>query len=388
MKSVKKMITRLKTEKDFMKRFPVYNENDDKKHVLFLGPTLNTSGYYRMILPALELNNTKTHRAIVSNIHKLDFNKQFNDYDTAVDERLIKWANYIVFPTMLTDISYIIKEINDINEEVEYFMDIDTNYFAFPENHPQFKKISENQLLTMLDNFLQTGIITAPNKDLLKFYDRLIRETYKDEFVFTEFLPNLISHFGYQNIEQINRNGTDKIRLGIIANAGSKNDLLAITNVLKQVNKQHGNNVEVIIFGWDGKHNDTDLLKDIKFTYEKPVKFLDYFQKLNELMFDLALIPIADIPYNTQGKSFTKYLELSHFEIPVIASKLSLYQNIITDGENGFLADSENDWLEKIDMLINDKNLRHSIGGYAHRFIWENLSYTKKNLYLLQEIFH
>ena len=38
-----------------------------------------------MIAPALELNKTKSHKAIVNQIHKWNFNKKHDEYDTPVD---------------------------------------------------------------------------------------------------------------------------------------------------------------------------------------------------------------------------------------------------------------------------------------------------------------
>src|SRR5579885_787089 len=115
MKTLKELYGRLNTAKNFKEKYPQYNMDDNKIHVLFLSPCLNEAGYYRMILPALELNKTDTHSAIIGHIHKWDFNKLFDDYDTPIDFRLVEWADYVVLPVMFTDAAYIIKSMREIN---------------------------------------------------------------------------------------------------------------------------------------------------------------------------------------------------------------------------------------------------------------------------------
>ena len=137
------------------------------------------------------------------------------------------------------------------------------------------------------------------------------------------------------------------------------------------------------MFGWDGKSTDGELvLQNVAFTHRKSVGFLDCFNQLNELALDMALIPLADIPYNTEGKSFIKYLELSVFGIPVVASNTG---NILTNGHTGQL----------VTLKSFTPNTVHTV-GYGHpgqAFVFkscvENFTYSKrptKNVKLLKNI--
>ncbi len=51
MKTLKELYFRLNTAKEFKDKYPHFNMNDKKIHVLFLSACTNESGYYRMILP-------------------------------------------------------------------------------------------------------------------------------------------------------------------------------------------------------------------------------------------------------------------------------------------------------------------------------------------------
>jgi len=44
--------------------------------------------------------------------------------------------------------------------------------------------------------------------------------------------------------------------------------------------------------------------------------------------------------------------------VPCIASPVGMNKKIVEDGMNGFLASSEEEWIEKISLLIDDADLR------------------------------
>jgi len=48
--------------------------------------------------------------------------------------------------------------------------------------------------------------------------------------------------------------------------------------------------------------------------------------------------------------------------IPCVASPVGVNDLIIKNGENGFLASSEGEWLRILKLLIDDKNLRQRLG--------------------------
>ncbi|MBI3519519.1 MAG: glycosyltransferase [Bacteroidetes bacterium] len=367
MKTLKELNWRLETFKKFNEKYPHFNMDDEKIHVLFLSPCMNETGYYRMILPALELNRTDTHTAIIAAIHKWDFNKVFDDYDNPIDFRLVKWADYVVIPTIFTDVDYIIKSMREINDDIEFVMDIDVNYHELPEYHPDYQKLKP---------------------PILNFYNELIQKREEEFLLYFERFPNLLSNFTYEERSQINRNRTDKVRIGIILDASQANDLKTIEKPLEVLLEKHKDKIEIILFGWSKKIADQhEVLKDLRITYEKPVPFQEYHNRLNSLAFDIGLLPFGNNNFNVSGKTLNRYLDFSANMIPVIAPKMLPYEKIIKDGENGFIATNEEEWVSKADLLINDAQMRTEIGNFAHNIAWENFSYTPKVMQRLKSIF-
>lgn len=89
--------------------------------------------------------------------------------------------------------------------------------------------------------------------------------------------------------------------------------------------------------------------------------------------FDIGIMPLPNDEWS-KGKCGLKGLQYMALEIPTIMSPVGVNTEIIEDGENGFLADDVNDWVEKISQLIESKDLRTSMGKKARTTVVEKYS--------------
>ena len=48
--------------------------------------------------------------------------------------------------------------------------------------------------------------------------------------------------------------------------------------------------------------------------------------------------------------------------VPVVCSSVGINSEIVHDGTNGYLAETEAEWFEKLSLLIEDENLRERLG--------------------------
>ena len=97
--------------------------------------------------------------------------------------------------------------------------------------------------------------------------------------------------------------------------------------------------------------------------------FYDWLAKNSN--WDIGIIPLTDTQFN-RCKSELKYIEFSALGIPVIASDMNVYNECIVDGVNGFLAANEEEWIDKLSLLINDPILRNGMVNNARKDILEN----------------
>jgi glycosyltransferase involved in cell wall biosynthesis len=85
--------------------------------------------------------------------------------------------------------------------------------------------------------------------------------------------------------------------------------------------------------------------------------------------FDIAIAPSHDSKY-FKSKSDLRWLEAGASGVPVIANPITYKE--IKEGETGFLAETPEDFEEKLIKLIEDKDLRQKVGEQAREYIKQN----------------
>jgi glycosyltransferase involved in cell wall biosynthesis len=78
---------------------------------------------------------------------------------------------------------------------------------------------------------------------------------------------------------------------------------------------------------------------------------------------DIGIMPLPDDEW-AKGKC----------GVPVVASPVGVNQDIIKDGENGFLAATEKDWVLKLTLLARDEELRRKLGQRGRETIEDRYS--------------
>ena len=106
---------------------------------------------------------------------------------------------------------------------------------------------------------------------------------------------------------------------------------------------------------------------------------------------DLQNIDIGTMPLNedvwSRGKCGLKALQYMAAGIPAVCSPVGMNSEIIQDGRNGFLASGEEDWFNKLSLLIEDRGLRQKIGEAGRQTVEEKYSLKINAPKLKQAIF-
>ena len=99
--------------------------------------------------------------------------------------------------------------------------------------------------------------------------------------------------------------------------------------------------------------------------------YTEYLTYLSEC--DISIAPLENFVFN-DAKSNIKYLEASITKVASICSPRAAFADVIVNGENGFLADNEQQWHEAFDTLIQNPELRDSMAQAAYRTVTETYS--------------
>lgn len=155
-------------------------------------------------------------------------------------------------------------------------------------------------------------------------------------------------------------------------------------NKLKDQSRVLG--TEKIVIGWTGTHSTLTHLDIIfpviryleaKYDFEFMVisdkepdfhtkslvfkKWIKSTEIQDLLKINIGLMPLKDTQW-AKGKCGLKALQYMSLGIPAVVSPVGVNKQIVDDGVNGFTCNSESEWIDKIEILINDSKLRAEFG--------------------------
>jgi glycosyltransferase involved in cell wall biosynthesis len=79
------------------------------------------------------------------------------------------------------------------------------------------------------------------------------------------------------------------------------------------------------------------------------------------ISFDIGLMPLNDDLWS-KGKCGLKIVQYLSVGVPVVCTPVGINSDIIKDGENGFWATNDQEWVDGLSILIQDEGLRHRMG--------------------------
>ena len=89
---------------------------------------------------------------------------------------------------------------------------------------------------------------------------------------------------------------------------------------------------------------------------------------------DIALAPLEMDNVFCRAKSEIKFVEAGALGLPVIASKIDPFQDSMTEGKDGFLAENEGEWTQALTSLVQDPQFRMLVGAAARETVMRNYS--------------
>ena len=176
-------------------------------------------------------------------------------------------------------------------------------------------------------------------------------------------IPNCID---FELWDKYKCHSNERIRIGWIGGDTHQGDLKIVRDVLYEILDKYPKTEVYIVCGnppTDWKNH--DRLKLIS----KWVPIHEYPKLVKDLSFDIGIVPLRDHVFN-RGKSNLKYLEYSACRIPTVASNVEPFKK---DFE-GFLCNSDEDWMECISKLIEDEDLRLGMGNLAYYSVKDNFN--------------
>jgi glycosyltransferase involved in cell wall biosynthesis len=173
----------------------------------------------------------------------------------------------------------------------------------------------------------------------------------------TRFLPDP---------DGMSRNGSDgrDLVVGWIGSPTTASYVRGLTGVLRRVRERHR---FVLRISGAGEPLAVDGIRT-----EQPAWTLGTEVELFNTC-DIGVYPLADDEWS-RGKCGFKAIEFMACGVPVVASAVGVNRQIIQDGVNGFLAATDDEWVEKLGRLLTDRDLRRRFAAAGRRTIEERYS--------------
>lgn len=103
----------------------------------------------------------------------------------------------------------------------------------------------------------------------------------------------------------------------------------------------------------------------------------DYSQLIDAIKsFDIGVMPLRD-DGESRFKCGFKALQYMASGIAVVVSPVGINKEIVQDGINGFWASDEKEWVKKLSILIEDKDLRKRFGLNSRKTVDESYNINK-----------
>lgn len=172
-------------------------------------------------------------------------------------------------------------------------------------------------------------------------------------------IPNAVDFTQWQPLD-VRDKFSDGFRFGWAVSASHGADWLFIKAALKQFLEQHKDAKFVCI-------GDThmDIRAGLPEGQVEWYPFSDLWEghyqlRMPMLGLDAAICPLADLEFN-RCKSPLKYIEYTAFGWPVVAQNMTPYKEHIIHGETGLLASTTEEWVNSLNALYNNKELRSKL---------------------------
>ncbi|HLF24911.1 MAG TPA: glycosyltransferase [Anaerolineae bacterium] len=267
--------------------------------------------------------------------------------------RVLEWAQQLGKPALF--------ETDDLIFEPD-LVEYDGHYRSLP---PDEARAYERKVQLHLKTLAQCDYALTTTEYLAEALRRRGQPTFVHRNALgTEFV-RLAQELQRPHVEHVDK----RVVIGYVSGSVSHDqDFATITDALLHVLNRRPN-VELLVIGpLNLSERFTSVAQQVRMRPLLPWKDIPRESQT----IDINLAPLElDNPF-CQSKSEVKYFEAGILGIPTVASPTDAFKFAIRHGETGFLAGNTHEWIESLERLIDNPNLRRSIGAAARRDALKN----------------
>ncbi|NVK53932.1 MAG: glycosyltransferase family 4 protein [Flavobacteriaceae bacterium] len=188
-------------------------------------------------------------------------------------------------------------------------------------------------------------------------------------------LPTVINPIRYR--KKIGDSSASKIKIGWIGSPTTMKYLETLKPVFEKLNSELDFELLVV---------NAKPFFDLGFGCE--VRWVSWSEETEVeaiLEMDIGIMPLPDDKWE-RGKCAYKLIQYMACGLPVVASPVGMNVEVVKHGENGFLASSEEEWVDYLNTLIQNSSLRKEFGGKGYQLVQERYTLQRNFEIMRREI--
>jgi len=258
-------------------------------------------------------------------------------------------------------------KIKELDGSESYMWKDGRDGFSLKDN--LFRCYSQQDILKISD------FITVTNETLKKVYADYIPEQKEKIFI----LPNSID---FDLFKPFPKKPHKEIRIGWTASSSHHTESNLVYRIFKKLFERYPSGVKFVILG--DVFNLDELLGRTHVEYSPFIGLEAYPIKFASMQFDIGICPLENDEFNV-NKSQLKWSEFSALKIPSVVTNLAPYE-VVEEGVTGYKAKTEDEFVEKLSLLIESEKLRQDIGNNAFEKNYQDFN-LEKNAHLWVDVY-
>lgn len=343
-------------------------------------------GYYRAHGPAIALRARGYTVDVLGKEleEKIDANNVFESYK----EFLSKYDLVVIKQADTSNVAKLIGACKEIKLPV--VMDLDDLITELDPDNPATAKGYEEggtKQAFAIASMTMCDALFVSTQPLADEYKKFLKIRYQMELpIFV--LPNCCDPSLWTKQK---KSADDTIVIGWQGSVTHDNDLKIALPAIKKIMKKNENVALSLTGGITTEAYEKLIEKPFGKELSKRVMILRGTPSYNSFpgymskhTWDIGMIPLRDSKFS-RGKSHIKWLENSLLGVPSIVSDVMPYNEVVEDGKTGILC-KDNEWQDKLEMLIADADKRKYIARDSRSLVMSNWKYSD-HIYKWEEAF-
>ena len=164
------------------------------------------------------------------------------------------------------------------------------------------------------------------------------------------------------------------VTIGWIGSPHTSKYLDELANALERLNQAY--HIKFLMVNGEKKLSFTGHVEIVPWSEEGEVDAL--------LQMDIGIMPLPDSPWE-RGKCGYKLIQYMACGLPVVATPIGINRDIVHHGVNGYLAYTENEWVDCLGRLIIDSKKRQEMGTKGYELVQRSFT-LEKNFMQITEV--